>query len=79
MKIRARLFAAVTAVFSAFSVFLLQTPAHAGGGGGDLDTLAPFNRAGEGADWLAITIVMVILAVVVMVSATLVSKAFNKK
>lgn len=78
MKIRARLFAAVTAVFSAFSVFLLQTPAHAGGGG-DLDTLAPFNRAGEGADWLAITIVMVILAVVVMVSATLVSKAFNKK
>lgn len=62
-----------------FSNVLAALPFVFGGHGGDLDTLAPFNRAGEPHNLLAMGIVIATLLVIVLGLATLISSQFNKK
>lgn len=53
-------------------------PAYASSGG-SLDTLEPFNRAGEGVDYIAITVVMLVLVAIVFTAATVIANAFKPK
>lgn len=78
MKIRNR----VAAVFAAFAAAVMSVfvaaPALASGGEEKIDTLEPFRHAGEPADWVAIAIVMVVLAVFVFATAGFLSSLFKK-
>ncbi len=67
--------AAVAAVFTFFTAAV----AHASEGHDKIDTLAPFNQAGEGHDYVAIAIVMVVLLALVLGLATLVSSLFAEE
>ncbi|WP_166987405.1 hypothetical protein [Canibacter zhoujuaniae] len=77
MSIKTSVKTAVTAIFTAVISFFIAVPAHASGGG-DLDTLAPFNRAGEGHNYVAIIIVAVVLLAIVLGLSTAVSNLFKK-
>lgn len=78
MPIRTRFTAAIATILALLASVFVSAPAHASAGG-DLDTLAPFDRAGEGVHVVAIAVVMVVLLLVVLGLAQLISSAFKAK
>lgn len=76
MKIRTRIAAAVTVALA--SVFI-ASPAFAEEGNAIEDPARQFSTAGQPLDWVAISIVGVVLLAIVLIGSTSIGNLFEKK